>query len=64
VLVEINTLKILFSGSTNEEVFSEIIKQLGTPTTEDLSAMEVQLSELKLPSIHPVPWENTLNLEG
>lgn len=46
----------LFPGKTGVDQLVEIIKILGTPTNDQLQAMNPNYTEFKFPSIKPHPW--------
>eukprot|EP00392_Amoebophrya_sp_AT5.2_P007829 g7848.t1 len=46
----------LFPGESGVDQLVEIIKVLGTPTREQLMAMNPNYTEFKFPSIKPHPW--------
>lgn len=48
--------KVLFPGDSGIDQLMEIIKILGTPTRDDLSAMNPNYSEFKFPQIKSFPW--------
>lgn len=47
----------LFPGESGVDQLVEIIKVLGTPTREQLMAMNPNYTEFKFPSIKPHPWQ-------
>jgi len=46
----------LFPGDTGVDQLVEIIKVLGTPTREEVEAMNKAYTEFKFPQIRPYPW--------
>ena len=46
----------LFPGETGVDQLVEIIKVLGTPTREEVEAMNRAYTEFKFPQIKPYPW--------
>jgi serine/threonine protein kinase len=48
----------LFPGSSGVDQLVEIIKILGTPTTEQLKYMNPNYQEFKFPQIRAQPWSN------
>ncbi|KAJ1565147.1 regulator of ime2, partial [Cladochytrium tenue] len=48
--------KLLFSGESGVDQLVEIIKVLGTPTLEQIRAMNPHYSEYKFPQIRASPW--------
>merc|ERR1712193_60968 len=46
----------LFPGESGVDQLVEIIKVLGTPTREQLMAMNPNYTEFKFPQIKPHPW--------
>jgi|Transcript_9376 glycogen synthase kinase 3 beta len=46
----------LFPGESSVDQLVEIIKVLGTPTKEELKAMNPNYTEFKFPQIKPHPW--------
>ncbi|KAM3142612.1 hypothetical protein pb186bvf_005271 [Paramecium bursaria] len=58
VIAEMFMLSLLFDGNNQDDVFSEIIKRLGTPTIEDLVKMESPIIDLKIPQIKKKPFPN------
>lgn len=46
----------LFPGDTGVDQLVEIIKVLGTPTREEVEAMNPSYTEFKFPSVKPFPW--------
>eukprot|EP00033_Pygsuia_biforma_P001190 GCRY01001352.1.p1 GENE.GCRY01001352.1~~GCRY01001352.1.p1 ORF type:complete len:360 (+),score=77.70 GCRY01001352.1:230-1309(+) len=56
VLAELVTGVPLFPGDNGVDQLVEIIKILGTPTKEQISAMNEHYCEFQFPSIRPHPW--------
>jgi glycogen synthase kinase 3 beta len=56
VMGELLLGKVLFPGSSSVEQLVEIVKVLGTPTKEELHAMNPLYKEFKFPRHQPVPW--------
>lgn len=46
----------LFPGDSGVDQLVEIIKVLGTPSKEQILAMNENYSEFKFPQIKPSPW--------
>lgn len=46
----------LFPGESSVDQLVEIIKVLGTPSREEIEAMNKNYTEFKFPSIKPHPW--------
>merc|ERR1719356_1973130 len=46
----------IFPGESGVDQLVEIIKVLGTPTREELMAMNPNYTEFKFPQIKPHPW--------
>lgn len=46
----------LFPGETTVDQMVEIIKVLGTPTKEDIHAMNQAYSDFNFPNVRPLPW--------
>lgn len=47
----------LFPGQNGVDQLVEIIKSLGTPTREEIEAMNKSYTEFKFPQIKPHPWQ-------
>mmetsp|Transcript_3644 Transcript_3644/g.3761 ORF Transcript_3644/g.3761 Transcript_3644/m.3761 type:complete len:444 (-) Transcript_3644:408-1739(-) len=56
VLAELLTGSPLFPGSSGVDQLVEIIKVLGTPTKEELKAMNPNYQEFRFPQIRAHPW--------
>ena len=52
----------LFPGDTGVDQLVEIIKVLGTPTKEEVMAMNPAYTEFKFPQIRPYPWAKIFRL--
>ena len=52
----------LFPGDTGVDQLVEIIKVLGTPTKEEVMAMNPAYTEFKFPQIRPYPWSKIFRL--
>jgi hypothetical protein len=51
----------LFPGESGVDQLVEIIKILGTPTREQIKAMNQNYTEFKFPSIKAHPWSKVSN---
>lgn len=63
VFAELLLMQPLFPGNTGVEQLVEIIKVLGTPTKEEVHAMnpsQAETTKFKIPDIEPHPWEKLL----
>jgi len=58
ILGELLLGRILFEGEKPEFQIVKIIKVLGTPTVEDIKAMNPNYTEYKFPKIRGTPLEN------
>ena len=58
VLAELLIGSPIFPGSSGVDQLVEIIKVLGTPSKEELKAMNPNYQEFKFPQIRPHPWNN------
>merc|ERR1719265_1243708 len=56
VMAEMVLSQPLFPGESGVDQLVEIIKVLGTPTREQLMAMNPNYTEFKFPQIKPHPW--------
>lgn len=56
VLAELLTGTPLFPGESGVDQLVEIIKVLGTPSREEVHAMNPNYTEFKFPQIRPCPW--------
>lgn len=54
----------LFPGDSGVEQLIEIIKILGTPTKEEIQAMNPNHSSFKFPQIQPHPWAKVFRLKA
>jgi hypothetical protein len=50
----------LFPGESNVDQLVEIIKIVGTPTRDEILAMNHSYMEFKFPPIKPHPWSKVL----
>lgn len=57
VMAELLLGQPLFPGESGVDQLVEIIKVLGTPTREQVQAMNQNYTEFKFPQIKPHPWE-------
>ena len=48
----------LFPGKDSKRQICEIFKVMGTPTVEDVAAMNPDYKNRNFPSIHPLPFGN------
>ena len=55
VIAELITGEILFKGDKPHSQLVEIIKNLGTPSEEDIKAMNPNYKEFKFPKVKPQP---------
>lgn len=58
VLAELLLGSPIFPGSSGVDQLVEIIKILGTPTKDELKAMNPSYQEFKFPQIRATPWKN------
>eukprot|EP00276_Gloeochaete_wittrockiana_P004892 CAMPEP_0184643946 /NCGR_PEP_ID=MMETSP0308-20130426/749_1 /TAXON_ID=38269 /ORGANISM="Gloeochaete witrockiana, Strain SAG 46.84" /LENGTH=371 /DNA_ID=CAMNT_0027072215 /DNA_START=303 /DNA_END=1418 /DNA_ORIENTATION=+ len=56
VMAELMLGQPLFPGDSGVDQLVEIIKVLGTPTREEIQAMNQNYTEFKFPQIRPHPW--------
>ncbi len=56
VMAELLLGQPLFPGESGVDQLVEIIKILGTPTREQIEAMNQNYTEFKFPQIKPHPW--------
>lgn len=61
VLAELLTGTPLFPGESGVDQLVEIIKVLGTPSKEQVHAMNPSYVEFKFPQIRPCPWNKYFN---
>ncbi|KAI8803126.1 kinase-like domain-containing protein [Cladochytrium replicatum] len=57
VMAELMLGQPLFPGESGVDQLVEIIKVLGTPTREQIKAMNPNYTEYKFPQIKPCPWQ-------
>jgi serine/threonine protein kinase len=57
VIAELMLTMPIFPGESGVDQIVEIIKILGTPTKDDIQAMNPNYTEYRFPSINPIPWE-------
>jgi len=57
VIAELMLGQPIFPGESGVDQLVEIIKVLGTPTKEQILAMNPEYREYKFPNIKPLPWE-------
>lgn len=50
----------IFPGESGVDQLVEIIKVLGTPTRDELMAMNPNYTEFKFPQIKPHPWHKVI----
>jgi hypothetical protein len=55
-MAELLTGSPLFPGESGVDQLVEIIKVLGTPTREEIHAMNPNYTEFKFPQIKALPW--------
>lgn len=60
VMAELILGQPLFPGESGVDQLVEIIKILGTPTKEQIKAMNQNYTEFKFPSIRAHPWNKVL----
>jgi serine/threonine protein kinase len=60
VFAELLIGKPLFPGESSVDQLVEVFKVLGTPSKEELEAMDQQQAEFKFPTIRPLPWSKLL----
>jgi len=56
VLAELLIAQPLFPGETAVDQMVEVIKILGTPSKDDIAAMNKQYTDFAFPHIRPLPW--------
>ncbi|KAL0920565.1 hypothetical protein M5K25_009708 [Dendrobium thyrsiflorum] len=61
VLAELLLGKPLFPGDSAVDQLVEIVKVLGTPTTEEIKCMNPNYTEFKFPQIKPHSWSKVFN---
>lgn len=57
VIAELMLGQPIFPGESGVDQLVEIIKILGTPTKEQIQAMNPDYKEYRFPQIRPLPWE-------
>lgn len=57
VIAELMLGQPIFPGESGVDQLVEIIKILGTPSKEQIQAMNPDYKEYKFPMIRPLPWE-------
>ena len=57
VIAELMLTMPIFPGESGVDQIVEIIKILGTPTREDINAMNPNYEEYRFPQISAIPWE-------
>jgi len=57
VIAELMLGQPMFPGESGVDQLVEIIKILGTPSKEDIHAMNPDYKEYRFPQIKPLPWE-------
>jgi len=57
VIAELMLTMPIFPGESGVDQIVEIIKILGTPTKDDIQAMNPNYTEYRFPSITPIAWE-------
>nr|AAO14684.1 shaggy-like kinase [Pyrocystis lunula] len=63
VTAELILAQPIFPGESGVDQLVEIIKVLGTPTREELMAMNPNYTEFKFPQIKPHPWHKVFLLQ-
>ncbi|GBG76333.1 hypothetical protein CBR_g22080 [Chara braunii] len=61
VMAELLLGQPLFPGESGVDQLVEIIKVLGTPTREEIKAMNPNYTEFKFPQIKPHPWNKVFH---
>jgi serine/threonine protein kinase len=61
-MAELLTGQPLFPGESGVDQLVEIIKVLGTPTREEIQAMNQTYTEYKFPQIKGSPWSKVVTL--
>jgi len=56
VIAEMLLGQPLFAGESTVDQMVEIIKVLGTPSKDDIAAMNKNYTDFKFPSVRPLPW--------
>lgn len=56
VIAELIIGGVMFKGDKTHSQLVEIIKKLGTPTIDEIKAMNPDYKEFKFPTIKPQPW--------
>lgn len=62
VMAELMLGKPLFAGETGADQLIEIIRVLGTPSRDDIRAMNPQYKEFPISTIQPLPWNRVFPL--
>lgn len=57
VIAELMLTMPIFPGESGSDQIVEIIKILGTPTKEQIRAMNPNYTEYRFPHISPIPWD-------
>ena len=57
VIAELMLTMPIFPGESGSDQIVEIIKILGTPTKDQIKAMNPNYNEFRFPQINPIPWE-------
>jgi serine/threonine protein kinase len=57
VIAELMLTMPIFPGESGVDQIVEIIKILGTPTKDEIKAMNPNYDEYRFPQISPIPWD-------
>eukprot|EP01147_Barroeca_monosierra_P010152 gene10152-2315_t len=60
VLAELCLLRPLFAGETSLDQLVEIIKHMGSPSPEEILAMQPEDEEINIPHLEPHTWQELL----
>ncbi|KAH8242567.1 hypothetical protein KR032_000075 [Drosophila birchii] len=62
VMAELLLGQLLFPGDSGVDQIVEIVKVMGTPTSEQLRDMNPQYKQFKLPQLKPHPWAKVFRI--
>ncbi|KAH8367314.1 hypothetical protein KR200_005698 [Drosophila serrata] len=62
VMAELLLGQLLFPGDSGVDQIVEIVKVMGTPTSEQLRDMNPQYKQFKLPQLKPHPWSKVFRI--
>ncbi|EDW27950.1 GL27247 [Drosophila persimilis] len=62
VLAELLLGQLIFPGDSGVDQIVEIVKVMGTPTTEQLHDMNPHYKQFKLPQLKPHPWSKVFRI--